>query len=102
MASDPVSQMAVELVHDDPELRAAVKSLAMRAVEEAQFIMDRGTPNLKLSVIKVLMPAVARELAKKEERDDLAVLRAEMQEMMKEMRSGVQTEVGDATPGATG
>jgi hypothetical protein len=97
--ADPISAMAGELIHDDPELRAAVKNLAMRAVQEAQIIMDRGTPNLKLSVIKVLMPAVARELAKKEERDDLAILRAQMTEMFKEIRDGVPGEDGDAASG---
>lgn len=102
MPTDPIGVMAGELVQDDPELRSAVKNLAMKAVERAQFIMDHGTPNLQLSVIKVLMPAVARELAKKEERDDLAVMRAEMKLMMEEMRSGVSTEVGNASSGATG
>lgn len=96
MPTDPLANMSASLVHDDPELRAAVKSLAMEAVTQARYIMERGTPNLKLAVIKVLMPAVARELAKKEDRDDLTQLRAEMSQMFAEMRGddGVHEAIG--------
>lgn len=72
---------------DDEMLRDAMRTVAARVVEETLFILDEGTPQMKLQLISRLGGQMATIFAKHEE-DQLANLRSDFQSLMSEMRGG--------------
>lgn len=85
-SSDPVAAMAVEIAKNDAEIEHKVRLLALDALHHAQYILDYGTPALKMQVIRSVLPAMTKELAREQEDEAITKMRAEMIEMFKEMR----------------
>lgn len=87
--SDPITAMAVEIAKNDAEIEQQVRRLAKSALDHAQYILNYGTPALKMQVIKSVLPAMTKELAREQENDIIAEMRNEMAAMFDEMRGGV-------------
>lgn len=54
---------------DDPEVRAAMKQLAMTALGEAQSLLTNAIPSVKMQLIKSLLPTLSRSLQVREGED---------------------------------
>ncbi len=68
----------------------------MHGIEEASRILDEGTPQLKMQLIKTFGPQM-RSILGDAGGDGLDEIRASMQEMMEEMRGGVKLAELDPT-----
>lgn len=82
-----VSSAVVDSIQQDAILAEAARSLANRAITLAAEILENGSPNAQLNVIKALMPAVGRGLMQKHESDEMAEMRAQLEAMQQEMMS---------------
>lgn len=79
--SDPttISGRAVqEAVKSDAELATSARALAQRAIAIANEYLDSGSPQMRLSVIKAIMPAVGRGLSEKGEDETITELREQL------------------------
>jgi hypothetical protein len=83
--SAPLGQL-VSAVTDDPDVRAAVKQLALDVVGEAQRLMRVGSPQIRARIIASVMPAAVAGLKQAPEDESKANLRAELEEMFRELR----------------
>lgn len=83
----------ISTASDDQEVRAKVKELALKALDEVEDILDHGTPAVKTTVLRSFVPALVREMNKKKEDDEIQELKAQMAELIKEMRSGQEVEI---------
>ncbi len=76
----------INAVVDDPDVKAMVKSLAMDALAEAQDMIRRGSPSVKQSVIRAVMPALVASLKESQVGDGLTDLRAKQNQLFGEIR----------------
>jgi hypothetical protein len=74
-------------VVDDPDVRGAVKSLALEALGEARRLLRVGTPPVRARVMATVLPILVKSIgpASDTSNDDL---RSEMEAMFAEMRAG--------------
>ncbi len=81
-----IAQVRVTAPTDD-DLGSAARRLAWRAIGEAFDILDTGSPTAKASLIKSLLPALAKMVGREEASatDPSAVL----EQLFAEMRGGV-------------
>jgi hypothetical protein len=73
-------------MEDDPEIRAAIKQLALTAIEEAADLIQNAAPNVKANLIRQLLPPLAKSLAAGKGEDDA----------LKEMRVAIEAMYGVA------
>ncbi len=80
---DLPERVIAELVRDqDDPLVAAARQLANRSIEIAMWHLDHGSPQMQLSVIKTIMPAIGRGLGQRSEAEELAGMRSQLEELM--------------------
>ncbi len=82
---DPLRVM-VETVADDEDVRARVKELCFKALDEAEWIMENGNLAVRMQIMRSLMPGLVKSVGKKTESDELQLLRETVNELMVEMR----------------
>lgn len=80
----------VAAVGDDPEVRTAVKRLALAALNEAETLVTRGTPAVKARVVNSILPALVKSLADTQDTTTTDELRDRLDGLFAEMR-GKQT-----------
>lgn len=85
--ADPINELVKQL-KDDEEVRAQTKGLAIMALQEARRIMRIGVPQEKLSLIRGMLPVLARNLSAEKDAEDesLQEMRREMANLMNEIR----------------
>jgi hypothetical protein len=76
----------VAAVGDDPEVRAAVKGLALAALAQAHDLVVRGTPAVKAKVVAGILPALVRSLGESQDTTTTDQLRAELDDLFAQMR----------------
>lgn len=76
----------VNAVVDDPDVKQMVKDLAMDALGEARFMIENGSPAVKMGLIKSLMPALVQSLKETQSGDGLKELRDAQVELFGQMR----------------
>lgn len=87
--ADPLAAAAASLAAIDPEIQAKMRRLVLQAIDQAQYLMDVGSPPMQMALVKSLMPAMVKEMAKQGgESDEVAGLRQELRELMLEVRGG--------------
>lgn len=55
---------------DDPEVRAAIRRLAIDAIEQARELLIDASPNIKMQMIRQLLPALAKSLSAGKDEDE--------------------------------
>lgn len=80
MPQPDLSQL-INAVVDDTDVKAAVKALAMSALNEAQEIIDSGAPQQKSNVLRMLLPALVASLKETQSGDGLEELRKTQNEL---------------------
>lgn len=73
-------------LEDDPEIRDAIKQLALTAIEEAADLIQNAAPNVKANLIRQLLPPLAKSLASGKGDDEALV----------EMRKAIEQMYGTA------
>lgn len=76
----------VNAVVDDPEVKSAVKSLALTALAEAKEVLITGNPQSKQNVMRMLMPALVASLKETTTGDGLESLRDTQNALFAAMR----------------
>lgn len=84
MPSEERSQIAAA----DDLLRDGIRFLAWRTLEEAMRVLDEGTADNKMRIISKFGPQMVTILGK-EQKDEMADLRQDMQNILMEVRSSV-------------
>lgn len=82
----------VEALKDDPEIASQMQTLALMAIQEADSLLRNGPPNVKVQVLRAIMPAVASALKASTVDNELEQFKDEMRQMMKEVRGGDEDE----------
>lgn len=87
MTTPVLTAELLSAVIDDPDVRGAVKSLALESLEEARRLLRVGTPPVRARVMATILPVLVKSIgpASDTSNDDL---RAEMEAMFAEMRAG--------------
>jgi hypothetical protein len=71
------------------EAQAAMIDLALETIAQAHTLLARGSPAMKMQVLRILLPAMARALTPKEEEEDqFAAVRQEMTALLGAVRDG--------------
>lgn len=83
-----LASAAAALTAIDPEIQGRMKSLVHLAIDQAEYIMHHGAPPLQMQLVKALMPAMVKEMARQKEGDGQEELRREMAAVMAEVRGG--------------
>lgn len=78
-------------LEDDPEIREAIKQLALTAIEEASELIQHAAPNVKANLIRQLLPPLAKSLASGKGEDEALV---EMRSAIGEMYDAAMQEWG--------
>lgn len=78
----PMNRAVSSAVDSDPELSAAARALAKRAITQAMYYLEHGSPKMQFDVIRSIMPAIGRGMSDKGESDELAEMRRAMAELM--------------------
>lgn len=86
MASQSELATLINSVVDDPEVKTRVKALALLALDEAQDMILRGSPSVKQSMIRSIMPALVASLKESQTGDGLEGLRESQTKLFQEMR----------------
>lgn len=68
-------------VLEDPEVRAASKKLLLDAIAEAQELIDTGAPNVRVTVLKSLLPTAMRTMQSRAESEEMVNMRKELEDM---------------------
>lgn len=84
-ANGDLSQL-MNAVVDDPDVKAAVKALAINALSEAQYQLQNGTPQNKANLIRALLPSLVASMKETQSGDGLEQLRETQEQMFKELR----------------
>lgn len=87
-----------ELYTNDPDLQGRVVGFITTLIDEAETILERANPNMKVAILRSWLPAFLREMSKANQSDEIAELRKEMFAMIAEMNA--TEEAGSA--GANG
>ena len=57
-------------LENDPEVKAAMKKLALASVERAIFLLEEGSPAVQATVVRMLLPSITRSLATPQKDED--------------------------------
>lgn len=89
MNDDVVGRLIPEIVANDDEIRARVRRLVLKCVDEMEEMLFTGPPNARMQLVKALIPQVAKVLEKQEEEaEEMVQLREEFTELRKELKAG--------------
>lgn len=77
------------------ETRAAVDRFITAALDEAAYVLENGTPEVKATLFKTIMPVLQRRLEGESESEQLAKVRAAQDELMAELRLSLIPSLGD-------
>lgn len=91
MATDPIVTAAAKLAAEDAAVKGAMRDLVLNAIDQAQYLMAHGSMPNRMTLIKALIPAMVKEMAKAEEEDTSQHLRDKMEEVLAQVR-------GDTAP----
>ena len=70
-----------EATKSDPELAEKARALANRCIDQANYYLDHGSPQVQLQVIKSIMPAIGRGMNERGEDDTITELREQLAEL---------------------
>lgn len=88
--ADVVSDLVADADTDELErLRNRAVGLVDKMMVQAERTLEAGTPSDKAQFTKMVLPTMLKALQDKKEGDDLAELRAEMANLMSEVREGL-------------
>ncbi len=82
MADLPEKVIAELVRNEDDPLVAAARQLANRSIERGLWMLEHGSVQLQLQVIKSIMPAIGRGLGQRSEAEELATMRGQLEELM--------------------
>ena len=84
---------------DEEELKARIRDLAIRTIDEAEDMLHEGTPQMKLQIVKHFGGHMMRALGRDEE-DVLSDLRKDFMKLIEEQKTprGHLRAVGGPTP----
>lgn len=60
--SNPIAEVAAQVVASDAELRKRVGVLVKRLVREAEYTLDFGTPTDRAALMKAIVPTMLRSI----------------------------------------
>lgn len=80
-------------------VKARIVALTLRSLDHAEELLEDGTPQVKMQVMRSVIPTLVKSLAKDEQDAELAELRAQMVELRKDiMRAGTIEATASPTP----
>jgi len=89
-----VNALAAAVVAQDEELRDRVRRIANMTLDAYEQMMQTGTPAVKTTLMRSMIPALVRELKEEKEDDSIVALRFQVEQMNRQMRSDVGRGVG--------
>lgn len=98
MATDDgdLANAVASVVMTDPDMQRAVRKLAVMAIRKTNHFLVNGSPQVQMQILRSFIPALIREMARGDDGDEHAELRAEFESLRKEMMKGTGgTEDGD-------
>ncbi len=75
-------------LENDPEVKAAMKRLALASIEKAMELLEDGSPAIQQRVVAMLLPQVTRSLATSSTDVD-GELKAKVDEMYDNVRKAI-------------
>lgn len=87
-------------VANDDEVRARTKQLALCVLDEAEHLILEGNPSVKVTMIRSLMPTLAKSLDKQDEVSEVDLMRQEVQHLMAAIATSVPPNNPDPNPPA--
>lgn len=93
MAVDPLTQAAGEIIAQSPVLRDRLNRLVSDLLDEAEEVVENGSPRMKADLINRMVPHLVKQMQEKQEDEEIVRLRAEM-EIVKEM---MRPQIGPIT-----
>ncbi len=99
-----MAALAAQVVSDDDAIKARVRRLVISTIELYEEMLITGTPAVKAQLIRSVVPAMLKEMQEEKVDDSIVNLRAEMREMMEQVRQPVtihtplEDENGDMLP----
>lgn len=88
---DELSKLAAAAVNTSPHLQQRINNLVSELLDEAEEIMESGTPKAKADLINRMIPHVVRQMNDKAEDESLVQLRKDMQALREVMRPLIGT-----------
>lgn len=89
MSDQTIAAAVTAAVSDDAELRGRVASFVNRAISQAEGLLLTGSPQVQAQLIRSVVPAMVKAMTVDDSPDEHADMRAEFEELMTELRSGV-------------
>lgn len=99
-ATEDTVALLIRALESDEIIRRAIRFTAVKALQHANEMLDRGSVANRVTVIRSMMPALVKTLERKETDDELKQLKAELHDLMAEVRSGIKdtTPLDDTSP----
>lgn len=98
MAIDP-SQLLGQAAALDDALRDRVVALANKALDEAEWLMINGSPQVKTAIMRQFLQVFGKHLEVKAQDEELQKMREEWQELRKAIMGRQPGETPDAEVG---
>lgn len=92
-SDDTLLPLLIRAAEDDEVVRKAVRMLAIKVLDRADFLLTEGSPATRITVIRAIMPALVKTLEKQQDDNELEELRKTLNEVRDELRSGPVTIV---------
>lgn len=73
----------------DDATRAQVQRFVKRALARAEDLLEHGTPENQMNLFKTLMPLLTRQLEAQKENEQLAEMRARLDDYFAELRASM-------------
>lgn len=81
-------------VLDDPEVKVAVKGLVLETVRYAAYLMQHGDPQVKTSIMRSMLPTIAKGIRSEQADDALRELQEKFEALMAAVAAGNSIPAG--------
>ena len=95
MTNPNISNVISEAVASSPDLRIRAEQFVSRLLDEAEELLDRSNPTMRVQILRSWLPTLIREMNKTNVQDDLATLRATVESLRNRVLGGDQPTTSD-------
>jgi len=90
-----VNKVIAEAVASSPDLRGRAEQFVSRLIDEAEELLDRSNPTMRVQILRSWLPTLIREMNKTNAQDDMVELRTQLVELRNRVLSGDSTPTPD-------
>ena len=90
-----VNAVIADAVSNSPDLRARAEQFVSRLLDEAEELLDRSNPTMRVQILRSWLPTLIREMNKTNVNDELGELRTALSDLRRKVLDGDKPHTAD-------